>query len=136
MNEKKYIWQCRGAWILVIIVIIFWLWFGIGSAIVEGGGWFNWLMHILIPGGIFIISAVVAWRWQKVGGILFTIEGVIAIGFLTVALIAGSSNPSLLGMMCLTLALPPLLAGILFMTCAERRKEITSQSEEDSEEIQ
>jgi hypothetical protein len=124
--EKRLIWQCRGAWILVIIVIVFWLWFGIGSAIVEGGGWFNWFMHILIPGGIFILSALVAWRWERIGGILLTIEGVIATVFVLVGFISDRLFPSTLLMMLLTLALPPLIGGILLLVCAEQRKRLFS----------
>jgi hypothetical protein len=122
MNEREPIWQCRGAWILVIISIIFWLWFGVGSAMVEADGWFNWLMHLMIPGGIFILSAVVAWRCKAVGGILYALEGVVATAFLTVALLTGRSNPSTLLLMVLTLALPPLIGGILFLICAQQRQ--------------
>lgn len=123
MIEKRHIWQCRGAWILIIVTIVFWLWFGIGSAVVEGGGWFNWFMHILIPGGIFIFSAVVAWRWERIGAILFTFEGVVATGILVVALVSRRLNPSTLLMMLITLALPPLIGGLLFLVCLERRKD-------------
>jgi hypothetical protein len=126
MVEKKYIWQCRGAWILIIVAIVFWLWFGIGSALVEGGGWFNWFMHLLIPGGIFIFSAAVAWRWEKIGAILFTFEGVVATGIIVVALFSRRLYPSTLLMMLITLALPPLIGGILFLVCLEHRKKVRS----------
>lgn len=122
MRQRQHIWQCRGAWILMIIAIVFWLWFGIGSAIVEDDGWFNWLMHILIPGGIFILSAGIAWRWERIGGVVLIVEGIIAIGFLGAALTGGRSNPDALFLMLLTLALPPLLAGVLLLVCTKRGK--------------
>ena len=122
MNERKFIWQCRGAWILVIVAIVFWLWFGIGSAAAEDAGWFNWLMHILIPGGVFIISAAVAWRWERTGGALLICEGVMATGFVVYGLLADRLWPSTVLLMLLTLALPPLISGILFMICARQSK--------------
>jgi hypothetical protein len=120
-NTARSPWRRRAAWILVVITIVFWLWFGVGSALVEEGGWFNWMMHMLIPGGVFIFSALIAWRWQLVGGIMFLLEGVVASGFLTVALLSGSLSPSTLLMMFLTLALPPFAAGVLFLTYSERQ---------------
>jgi cytochrome bd-type quinol oxidase subunit 1 len=123
MDERKYIWQCRGAWILVIVAIVFWLWFGIGSAISEDDGWFNWLMHLLIPGGVFILSAIVAWRWDRIGGVLFVIEGACATAVVVMGLLADRLLSSTVLLMLLTLALPPLIAGILFLICANRCKE-------------
>ncbi|MFQ5858665.1 MAG: hypothetical protein ACE5LU_23945, partial [Anaerolineae bacterium] len=54
--KVQYAWQRSTAWVLMIIAIVFWLWFGIGSAYVERAGPLNWLMHILMPAGIFILS--------------------------------------------------------------------------------
>ena len=125
--DKRIIWQCRGAWILITVAIVFWLWFGIGSALVEGGGWFDWFMHLLIPGGIFIFSALVAWRRERIGAILFTFEGVVATGILVVALVSSRLSPSTLLMMLLTLALPPLIGGILLLVCIEQRKNSNSK---------
>lgn len=122
MIQRKHVWRCRGAWILVIIAIVFWLWFGIGSAMMEDDGWFNWLMHILIPGGIFILSAGIAWRWERIGGVMFVAAGVAATGFLTAAVLGGRSNPYTMLLMLLTLALPPLLAGTLLLICSRRRR--------------
>jgi hypothetical protein len=116
----RFSWRRSTPWILVVITIVFWLWFGIGSALVEGGGWFNWMMHILLPGGIFILSALIAWRWRFIGGFVFVVEGLVASGFLSVSLISGSLHGSTLLMMALTLALPPLAAGILFLLHSER----------------
>jgi hypothetical protein len=127
--NNRHIWQCRGAWILIIVAIVFWLWFGIGSALVEGDGWFNWFMHILIPGGIFIFSAVVALRWERIGAILFTFEGVVATGIIVVALVSRRLDPSTLLMMLLTLALPPLIGGILLLVCLENRKDMDAIEE-------
>lgn len=101
--------------VLMIITIVFWLWFGIGSAYVENAGLFNWLMHILVPGGIFTLSTLVAWRWEGIGGALLVLEGLAALSFIVRAFLLGNFTASGLVLMCLTLGLPPLAAGILFL---------------------
>ena len=117
MMKVRGAWQRSTAWVLVIIAIVFWLWFGIGSAYVERAGPVNWLMHILVPGGIFVLSTLVAWRWQGIGGVLLMLEGIAALGFIARAFLWGRFTTPTLMLMCLTLGLPPLVAGILFLTC-------------------
>ena len=115
MTKIRSSWQRSMAWVLVIIAIVFWLWFGIGSAYVERAGPLNWLMHILVPGGIFMLTALVAWRWEEIGGALFVLEGIVALGFIVRTFLWGRFTTSTLTLMCLTLGLPPLVAGILFL---------------------
>jgi len=99
----------------MIVAIIFWLWFGIGSAYAEGLGPINWLLHILVPSGIFILSTLLAWRWEGIGGALLVLEGLVALGFVVRASIRGTFSTSTFTLTCLTLALPPLAAGMLFV---------------------
>ena len=106
----------------MIIAIVFWLWFGIGSAYTEGMGLLNWVMHILVPGGIFILSTLVAWRWSAIGGVLLLLEGTVALGFILRAFLWGRFTASTLMLMCLTLALPPLAAGILLILCWQKSR--------------
>lgn len=120
--EKSHAWQCWGAWLLIVVATIFWMWFGIGSALVEGGGWFNWFMHLLIPGGIFILSAVVAWRKERIGAILFTFEGIVATSLIVIGLVADRLPLTTLFMMLLTLALPLLIGGVFLLVCIEQRE--------------
>jgi hypothetical protein len=115
MMKAQSTWQRPTAQILMIIAIVFWLWFGIGSAYVERAGPVNWLIHILVPGGIFILSTLVAWRWPAIGGTLLMLEGITALGFIVRAFLQGRFTASTLTLMCLTLGLPPLAAGILFL---------------------
>ena len=115
MTKVRRTWHRSTARILIIIAIVFWLWFGIGSAYVERAGPVNWLMHILVPGGIFILSTLVAWRWPAIGGTLLVLEGIAALGFIVRAFLQGRFTASTLTLMCLTLGLPPLAAGILFL---------------------
>jgi hypothetical protein len=114
--------QRSSALVLMIIAIVFWLWFGIGSAYVENAGLSNWLIHTLVPGGIFILSTLVAWRWDGIGGVLLVLEGLVALGFILRAFAWGSFTNSNLVLMCVTLGLPPLAAGILFLVCWQRSR--------------
>ena len=106
----------------MVIAIVFWLWFGIGSAYAERAGPFNWLMHILVPGGIFILSTLVAWRWEVIGGALLILESFVALGFIVRTFLQGSFTASTLVLMCLTLGFPPLAAGILFLLCRQKSR--------------
>ena len=103
--------------ILMIITIVFWLWFGIGSAYVENAAPFNWLMHILVPGGVFTLSTLLVCRREGIGGALLVLEGILALGFIVQAFLWKNVTASALVLMCLTLGLPPLAAGILFVIC-------------------
>jgi len=115
MTKVQYAWQRSAARVLMIIAIAFWLWFGIGSAYVERAGPFNWLMHILVPGGILILSTLIAWRWEVIGGALLMLEGLAALGFIVRVFLLRNITASALVLMGLTLGLPPLAAGILFL---------------------
>ena len=117
MTKVQSSWQRSMAWVLVMIAIVFWLWFGIGSAYVERAGPVNWLMHILVPGGIFLLTALVTWRWEGMGGALWMLEGLAASAFIMRAFLWGRFTTSTLMLMGLTLGLPPLAAGILFLIC-------------------
>jgi hypothetical protein len=128
-------WRRKVAWILVIVAIVFWLWFGIGSAMVEEGGWFNWLMHILIPGGIFILSALITLRWQQVGGVALTIMGVIAIAMSLIGFIRGTTALAAMIMMLLTLSFPPLISGILFLVDARRAKVVSRKLQSNQQHV-
>jgi hypothetical protein len=111
----QWAWQRRVAAILMVVAIVFWLWFGIGSAYVERLGPINWVMHIVLPGGVFILSTALAWRLGAPGGTVLCIEGLVALAFVTRAYGAGNFDLSSWILMCLTLALPPLAAGVLFL---------------------
>jgi hypothetical protein len=107
-------WYKRAAAILVIIAVVFWLWFGIGSAVVMQGTAFDWFMYLMMPGGIFIISALIAWRWSRVGGMILALEGLLALVFVIRAYTIGNYDASTFILMILTLCLPPLISGFLF----------------------
>ncbi|MBC8264631.1 MAG: hypothetical protein H8E47_10965 [Anaerolineales bacterium] len=110
-------WMRLGARVLMIIAIVFWLWFGIGSAASEGLGAINWLLHILAPAGLFTLATLLAWRWPGIGGALLTLEGLLALAFVVRTFLRGTFSAATFTPMLLSLAFPPLAAGILFLLC-------------------
>lgn len=100
---------------LMAAVAIFWLWFGVGSAASEKGGPLNWVLHILVPAGMFILSTLAALRRPGIGGTLVTLEGLLATAFVMRTFYQGRLSASTLVLMFLTLAFPPLAAGIAFL---------------------
>jgi hypothetical protein len=118
----RSVWQRQVARILVIIAIVFWLWYGIGSAITVRGTIFDWFMYLMMPGGIFILSALIAWRWNRLGGSVLTLEGLVAQIFISWMLLGERYQPTTFFLMTLTLSLPPLLSGVLFLIYGLRSK--------------
>src|SRR5258707_14143097 len=67
-----------------------WLFFGVASGIGEHEGAANLIVHILMPGGVALISALFAIRCQAAGGFLLLGEG-----FLLASIMAlGVLNPA------------------------------------------
>jgi hypothetical protein len=123
------VWYRRAAAILVVIAVVFWLWFGIGSAVVMQGTAFDWFMHLMMPGGIFIISALIAWRWSRVGGVILALEGLLALIFVIRAYALGNYDASTFILMILTLCLPPLVSGSLFVIHGWQEKNLRLEEE-------
>jgi len=112
-------WARSAALVLMIVATVFWLWFGIGSAYVERLGLTNWVMHIVVPGGAFVLSTLLALRRPRIGGVLLAAEGLLALFFVWRDMAARGACPvSTVVLMVLTLALPPLAAGVLFFAQA------------------
>lgn len=107
-------WMRPLAWTLIVLVTAFWLWFGIASAVAERLGALNWIGHIVVPGGVLVVTALVAWRWQIAGASLLVAEGVfVAIAY---PLTFGRRFPLFTTVMVwLTMALPPMIAGVLLL---------------------
>jgi protein-S-isoprenylcysteine O-methyltransferase Ste14 len=117
-------WHRPAAASLVAVATVFWLWFGIGSAVVEGSGLRNWLAHILVPGCVLMVSGLIAWRWQGVGGALLLLEGLVALGAIVSAFLAAGFIASGLVLMWLTLGFPPLTAGVLLLAAGRKPGEV------------
>lgn len=94
--------------------IVFWLWFGIASALGEKLGAGNWIAHLLVPGGLLLGFLAVAWRWSNPGGMLLVLAGVfVCVGY---PLTVGQRFPVSTSVFVVALmGLPPLLGGALFI---------------------
>ncbi|MDP3047795.1 MAG: hypothetical protein Q8O07_10000 [Chloroflexota bacterium] len=98
-------WLRLVARILALAWAVFWSAFGLLSGIGEGGGPQAVLVHALIPGLIFLAAAVIAWRWDLVGGLLLALAGLATLFMYPFATTAGGF---------LVLPLPGIVAGALF----------------------
>jgi len=111
-------------WIARIIALLwagFWTFFGIASGLGEGLDPAGVFMHTLLPGLIFLGSAFIPWRWQLWGGIVLILEGlVVLIGYPIMA--HGRFELNMIISMLLTMALPPLISGILFVFVSQKRR--------------
>lgn len=102
------------AFILGILATLFWLWFGVASAVSERVGWLNWAAHLLVPGGILLVTLVVAWKRPAVGGTLFLAEGlIVAVGYPIVA--RGRLPLAAVAGALLTLATPLAATGVMLL---------------------
>jgi hypothetical protein len=98
--------------ILAMLWAAFWTWFGLASGIAEGLGPAGVLMHT-VPFLPFVLLLLVAWRWEAAGGILLVLAGLfIAVAYPLV--FRRMPLPTTIFVL-LTMAVPPLLAGILFL---------------------
>jgi hypothetical protein len=104
----------RLAWTLIAFTTTFWLWFGMASAIGERLGAINVVLHLLLPGGAFLLLACIAWRWRPLGATLLIVAGVaIAVGYpLT---LARRFPLTTIVFVILTMAAPPFAAGVLLL---------------------
>lgn len=111
-------WLRASAVVIASLAAIFWLWFGAASAATERLGVANWVLHILLPGGVLILSLLIALLWEGVGGTLLTLEGLLLIVY--PALTRTTLPNQTVLFLLLTLGLPHLLAGILFLLDHQR----------------
>ena len=99
-------WLYRAAVGVAFAWAIWWILFSLMSGIAESGDLLGGLIHVLVPGLVYLAAAVLAWWKWRAGAILLAIEGLATLWFFTFA-----RTP--LGL--LILALPPLAAALLFV---------------------
>ena len=128
MSETKRFRLRVASKVLMGIAIVFWLWFGVGSAAGEGLGWVHRLVRILVPAGLFILSTLAAFRRVGIGRTLLMLEGVLATAFVVRNFDAGRSSPSTVALMLLSLAFPPLAAGIMFPSSLREPRLLTGRT--------
>ncbi len=113
--ETRLMYVRRIAHALMILWTSWWIFFGFSSGLSEGMTPSGVLLHGALPGLIFLITTIIVWRWETFGGKLLLYEGVLILAIFP-AIAAGSISFSGILFVILTMALPPLLAGILLRT--------------------
>ena len=111
--RRQIHWMRLFARILATAWGTFWALFGLLSALGEELGLLNTVLHLLGPGLVFLASAFAAWRYEKVGGIILTIEGIVVA--IIYPLIFHGLAISTIRFVLLTMALPPVISGALFL---------------------
>jgi hypothetical protein len=105
-GERWSRWLRYSARALALIWACWWTLFGLLSGAGEGYNLSGILLHATVPGLVFLAAAVIAWRWEAIGGVLLLLAG---LGTLIVFWYARTPQGFLL------LTLPPLVAGLLFL---------------------
>ena len=121
-STKRLYWTAR---IICILSILFVSLFALDSFSSERTFWQNtaaFLIH-LIPSFILLIPLIIAWKWEKTGGIILTIIGVAFGIFIFVFNLTKNHFPfATCLMLTFMLALPFVLAGILFILSHGRKQ--------------
>lgn len=98
----------------------FWTWFGLSAALDRGLGWTGVAVQAAVPGLFFLALAVIPFRWEGAGGLLLIVEAlVVAIGY---PIMVGVSPVRTVLFVELSMALPPLVAGALFIQIWRRTR--------------
>jgi hypothetical protein len=121
-STKALYWTAR---ILGILAILFVSLFSLDAFSSERTFLQNttaFLMHN-IPSFILLASLIIAWKWEKVGGIILTIVGLAFSIFIFVFNFKRNHFPLMTCLLqALVVAMPFVLAGILFILSHFRRK--------------
>ena len=111
--NKKWMRYVAGA--LALVWAGFWSFFGLASGIGEGLSLSRVLAHATMPGLIFLASSVVAWRTHVIGAVVLLIEGLAVL--IAYPVMTYHDFPfSTIVFVLLTMAVPPLVAGFLFIS--------------------
>jgi hypothetical protein len=113
-GESRAVKAVRLRWIARVIFILwalFWLYFNIGSGIVEHEGPESMFWHLAVA-AIILVAAAVAWFFEDVGGILLILLALAACYVIRIPAQIATPDGQLL---LLTLVLPPLSAGVLLV---------------------
>ena len=126
-STKALYWTARILGILAILLISL---FSLDSFSSERTFLQNttaFLMHN-IPSFILLASLIIAWKWEKIGGIILTIVGITFSIFIFVFNFKRNHFPVMTCLLqTLVVAIPFVLAGILFiLSHFSRKKELSS----------
>ena len=102
---------------IVIVLALVWLWFGITSAWEEGTA-LSWILHLLLPGGLLLLTVAISLRWERLAALLLIAEGVFFTTWVawsaSISEVTGWGLAVLLGL----LGGPLLVAGALLLTAS------------------
>jgi hypothetical protein len=90
-----------------------WTFFGLASGIGERLTPLGVFVHALLPGGLFLATALLISRWERAGAVLLLLEALLAAAY------AGLGRTWFMPLL-LTLALPPFIAGLLLLAGGQR----------------
>lgn len=124
MSEKarnhSHRWLRRLGWVILLLAGGFWTLFT-GAEAMSGlfSGEATSLVGGLMEFAAFVaplwLGAILVWRWPPVGAVWLLLDGVVLTVFFAVRALTFYIPPAGLVMTTLTLVLPPLVAGILFL---------------------
>jgi prolipoprotein diacylglyceryltransferase len=122
-STRVLYWTAR---ILCILAILFISLFSLDSFSSERTFWQNisaFLMHN-IPSFVLLAVLIIAWKWEKAGGIILTIVGLVLGIFVFVLNYNRNHFPVMISLRNATMiAVPFVLAGILFILSHYRKKQ-------------
>jgi hypothetical protein len=109
-----------GARLIATLWVVFWTWFALTSSLGKEGSPANILLQVAVPGPFFALILFLAWKTEALAGLLLFLMGVfIAVAF---PFTSGHLPVNALVFVVLTLALPPLAAGTMFLIDWRMRK--------------
>jgi hypothetical protein len=110
--------------IICILAILFLSLFALDSFSPERTLMQNILAFLthLIPSFILILILIIAWKWEKTGGILLTIAGLAWTVFVFVINLKRTHSVAAALLIIVMLGLPFVLSGVLFITSSYSKK--------------
>lgn len=114
-------WMRIVAVVLALLWAVWWIYFGVASGMSEGMTPGGILLHGAVPGIVFLAAAAIAWRWMFPGGIVLLILGLIVLVGYPIAF-SGRFPAATVFAVLLTMALPPIVSGILLILGRKRAR--------------
>lgn len=109
-------------WIARAVIVAWagwWTFFAAASSASAPGKWLDAVLVTLLAAVVFLGSALVAWRHEFAGGSLLVAEGLF-FGSLYQVGFFHARSPGAMALVLLTLALPPLVCGLVFIALGWR----------------
>lgn len=102
---------------------LFWIVFGLILSLIMGEK-FSGILGGMLLGIFLLVSTLIAYKSELVGGMLLLLEGGIVLAFILISFLTGKAPWWVALILFLTLSFPPLISGYLFTQCWKRAKAI------------